>query len=516
MEENLMNKEVVCMFDTRKMQKFMFRTSSVRGCIGASDLMLHILDDALLYALRHLDPPLSETEYDLSMDPEAEVPYFTSEKIQFQLLYSAAGNALCLVRTGALCQKVIRKVSRYYLENAYSLNLAAAAVAKTEDMGRDTFEIYKKLAAIKASCSVADPLTPLPIVLREEETGEPAVRLDITSGRYVSRSTIIQQEQALHREHCVDLDEIHTTEAGDHKAYRALIHADGNNLGITIGRILQCSRDYREGTRTRRIINRRINGSFDRVVRRTTEDMREICRCRGKNPDDFDREFMVMHRAGDDVNIACCADMVFPFLESFYRHLDGELLWDEPGLRIPLYVCAGIAFVTEEMGFHRSFSLAQECCKSAKTAAKKPENLRNGLAGNWVDFQICDDPGMQALELLREQSCVTKEGIRLLMRPYRMDGRAESAAGEEGRKREELSYASLLQRMRAYRTLSLDDNQKRLMRISYTCGRAFFERWVQSFPDNRLVQTLGNPLYTDAEGHRHAAWFDAAELSDFL
>ena len=38
-----------------------------------------------------------------------EIPYFTSEKIKFQLVMCAAGNAICLVRTGALAQKIIRK-----------------------------------------------------------------------------------------------------------------------------------------------------------------------------------------------------------------------------------------------------------------------------------------------------------------------------------------------------------------------------------------------------------------------
>ena len=182
MEKELMNKEVLCILDTRQIQRFMFKSNSYLDTLGGSDLVNEVQEKAIRYAVTHIDPPLHEEEYSISLDPDTEIPYFTSEKIQFQLLTCSAGNAMCLVRTGALCQKIIRKISRFYLDYAYSLNLVAAVTEKTDDFGRDIFHLYKKLNAIKASCDISDPVGPISVVVREQRTGQPAIGQDEKTG----------------------------------------------------------------------------------------------------------------------------------------------------------------------------------------------------------------------------------------------------------------------------------------------------------------------------------------------
>ena len=116
MDKELMNREVLCILDTRQIQRYMFRSNTMLDTVGASDLMIHILDDAILHALRTVNPPVPEDQFDFSLDSEGEIPYFRSTSVQFQLITCQAGNAIFIVRTGALAQKIIRRVSRYYLE----------------------------------------------------------------------------------------------------------------------------------------------------------------------------------------------------------------------------------------------------------------------------------------------------------------------------------------------------------------------------------------------------------------
>lgn len=66
MEERLMDREVLCILDTRRIQRFMFRSNTMVDTVGASDLMTHILDDAIAYALRSVDPPVSDRQADLT------------------------------------------------------------------------------------------------------------------------------------------------------------------------------------------------------------------------------------------------------------------------------------------------------------------------------------------------------------------------------------------------------------------------------------------------------------------
>lgn len=139
MEKELLDKEVLCILDTRQIQRFLFKSNSYMDTLGGSDLVGQIQEKAIGYAMTHIDPPLREDEYSLSLEPDAQIPYFVSDKIQFQLLTCGAGNAMCLVRSGRLCQKIIRKISRYYLDSAYSLNLVASVTEKTDNFGRDIF-----------------------------------------------------------------------------------------------------------------------------------------------------------------------------------------------------------------------------------------------------------------------------------------------------------------------------------------------------------------------------------------
>lgn len=510
MEKELMDKEVLCILDTRQIQRYMFRSNTFMDTIGGSDLMHHVLWDAIRDAMVSIDTPLSEEEYALSLRPCAEdIPYFTSPKIRFQLMICAAGNALCLVRTGALCQKIIRRISRYYLERGYSLNLAAAATEKTDHLGHDIFHLYKKLNNIKAASELSDPLGTLPVIMRERRTGEPVIAFDEEYGDYVSRSSVIRRKEAKKRAFFMDQRDIHTTRAKDKKEYFAYIHVDGNNLGITIGRILQMTPDYVEGIVTRRLINQNIEAAYQMVMEKTTRELQEYYVRNGGEEKDFSYEFQVFHRAGDDINLMCNANLAFPFLDFFYKNLEGATIWENNGERIPLYCCAGVSFVTKDSAFHAAYGLAEECCKSAKTAAKEERNLRNGLAGNWIDFQICDNPNVQALDLLRQRSYRTDEGIDMMLRPYSRD--------EEDRGKA-FHYDRLRERVEKLKTLHLSKTQMAMLKQSYLSGRVTFGTWLKSMKSKGvdLVDMLGRPSFTDEKHQIHAVWFDAVELMDFV
>lgn len=510
MDKTLMDKEVICILDTRQIQRYMFHTNSFIDTLGGSDLMTHILRDAIVFALTHIDPPLSGDEYDVSTDADVSgIPYFMSDRIRFQLIICAAGNALCMVRTGALCQKIIRKISRYFLDTGYSLNLAAAAVEKHDNMGNDIFYLYQKLNRIKAASEISNPAEVLPVIIHEKRTGDPVIGFDPGTRDYISMSSRVRRMEAKKRGRVIGISELRRTKASDGKDYLAVIHADGNNLGITIGSILQTTPDYQEGILIRRRINRNITAIYDSVMKRTVKELKDFYISGGGKEEDFLYSFQIIHQAGDDVNIICSAALAFPFLRFFYRNLDGSLLWDDGERKIPLYVCAGVSFVTAGSTFHEAFSLAEECCQNAKTVAKKERNLRNGLAGNRMDFQVCDTPNVQRLELLRERSYTTASGIDLLLRPYCPDVEEKDSP---------FYFETLFGRVAALRSMGLDQRQKTMLKEVYHLSRSEYVQWIreQKQHGHDFVRFMGSPLYTDDEKKTHAVWFDAVEIADFI
>ena len=507
MNSNLLGKEVLCIFDTRQIQRYIFRSNSYYDILGASDLINDIMLDSIRFALKSIDDPLGDDEYDISTDPNAEViPYFTSEKIKFQLIVCAAGNAMCIVRTGGLAGRIIRKIARYYLDHGCTLNFAAAAVEKTNDMKADIFALYKELDKVKASANGCEPLGALGVVMKEHVTGDPVIGRDEEHGDYISMTSLLKRKKLGKRTVVYGIEDIHTTKDSYGRDYLAVIHGDGNNLGITIGRILQNASDYEQGIRLRRKISRNIMTLYDRIMKKTMDQLKEHCRSLGMSDGDIDREFLVIHQAGDDVNCICNASMAFKFAELFYNNLDGETIWESDDIRVPLYVCMGIAFITPDNSFISAFELAEKCCKSAKTEAKKESNLIDGFAGNWIDFQVCDNLNSQELDMLRQRYYVTGENIDLLLRPYCMDGDSEC------------SFTRLKQRALALPGLGLTRVQSKILRQSYIIGRNEFNYWVQMMKKEGvdLVSKLGSPIYRDKENNFHAAWFDAVEIGAFM
>ncbi len=488
----------------------MFRSKSMTETVGASDLITHILDDAVANALASMDPPLTQDRVDTSMDPDAAVPYFHDPNIDFQLIICTAGNALFLARTGALAQQVIRKVARYYLDHAYGLNIAAAAVERTDSMATDITEMYKKLNAAKASSETLEPMGCLPICIREERTGMPVIDIDPEVGDGVSTSSILKRMEAKLRDGAISMDQLNSTPARDGLRYRSVMHIDGNNIGITISRILAEAPDYEGGIRARRLVNRGIRGTIDKIMERTLADLRDYYARLTGSVDGFEREFVVVHKAGDDINCASNAIWAYPFLRFFYANLKGAWFWKTDSIEVPLYMCAGIAFVTEDIAYHPAFSLAVECCESAKKAAKEECSLIAGLAGHWLDYQVLDNPNSQNLGMLRERSYTTPEQISLLTRPYRLD------FGEQ--EEDELSVQHLLRRVNAIKELGLSREDEMALVQSYLAGTDEFAGYIARMRSRGidLVDLLGPPLYEDSEGGRHAAWFDAVDLSDFI
>lgn len=548
MEKRLMDREVLCILDTRQIQRFMFRSNTMTDTIGASDLIKHILDDAIAYALDHVDPPVPRDKADLSIDPDADIPYLHDPDMLFQLVNCTAGNALFIARTGELAQKIIRKASRYYLENAHALDLTAVAVERTDVMGHDIFELYRKLNAVKASSETLEPLGCLPVCKHEHNTGQPIVGFDEELGDPVSASSVLRRREARLRDKLFRLQDIATTLGHDGKRYRAVLHADGNNMGITIGRFAQNATDYETGIRMRRALNKNIKSTVERVMGQTLQDLAAYYEHITGSSEGFDRQFQIIHVGGDDINCVCNATMAFPFLRFFYANLEGAVMLKSGSVEVPLYMCAGVAFVTEDCAYHPAFTLAEECCSNAKKIAKKEENLVGGLAANWIDFQVLDNPKSQNLEMLRERSYTTSEkmsaGITFVSQKLNEGASLVLEKGHERSKADATGFAailpeisllerpyfvgpggngeerttlSLIRRVCALKELRLSSADEMALRQSYRAGVLEFLVFVARMRVKGidLIELLGEPLWEDGDGF-HATWFDAVDVSDFV
>lgn len=491
--------------DIRQIQTYLFRVNSQEAVKGGDRLVKNILQDALAWAVKEVDPPLADSQAALSCQPtDGPIPWFADPGIQVQMIDAVAGNAMLLFRTGALCQKVLHKVSRYVLEHSYGLDFAAAAVAKTDSLVNDINALYDRLDHCKTDFPSSHPLPPLPAVLVEPNTGEPAV-LICDDGTPVSRSEQIRTEGIGDE---TSLSDICTGIGPGGRICRAVMHLDGNNMGIMIGKVLSTATGYETSIRMRRQIDYNIRNGFAALVQDGMDWLRARYFPNGISDQEFHRYFHVVDLGGDDLNVIAQPNLILPFVERFTGMLPNYYIWKDARIQAGIAVCAGIAFVSPDTPYLDGHGIAEACCANAKKVAKSKANLINGLAGNWIDFDVQYGTEQQSLEWKRENLGVTREGIRLMLRPYSFE---EKQAG--GPK----DYRLLKARAKALNGMNITTDGMALLEQTCFMDAADFEALVRMLEKSGypMTEQLG-PVWSRVGGARYNSWYDIAMICPFF
>lgn len=508
MDQKLLNKEVLCLFDIRQIQRYLFQSNSDLDTVGGDNMVGSILVEAIEHAVTHVKPSLSPEEYSIdSEDAWERIPYFLYPDIKVQLISSAAGNALILFRSGRICRKISRLVSRYFLDHTYSLEIAVCAVEKTENIIADIDHMYRKMERIKYAADQARPYCPIPIIEREKTTGAPVIARDPELGDLVSAESTIRRAAVRKAGHMVRKEDIRLLETNGEKRFMAIGHIDGNNMGVSIAKIFRGIKSYEEGLRFRRIITYNIKTAYQSTLDEIEQIQREQFKREHLSEKEMKRQFHILHSGGDDLNIMCNAKYAMPFASEFIKRIRKKTYWQSKKEKVYFSVCAGLAFITPDITFHDAYALAEDCCASAKKTAKLEENLINGLTGNWIDFQFRSVHSLQNLETVRERAFKTDRKTNLLLRPYSFD---------ENQKDSPLAYGRFEKRCRFMTSGALSQEEMAQLKLSYEQGRKetlsvyrLLKRYGVAFPGD----TKGPYAMLPYTGEYHAVWYDVLECS---
>lgn len=497
MKSSLLDKEVLCAYDIRAIQKYIFQSNNNRDIIGASYILSTILYEAISYAMGQT---LNSSEYSIySVDikgPDIDyVPYFDDRNVKAQVIEIGAGNAFVLYRTGRLCQTITRLIQRYFLEHTYSLQLASAVTLKTDVMSEDWDHLYEELDRIKNSAPFSAPFGALPIVRKEKISALPVTGFDKFTGDELSTESIIRHS---HLDTAVDPSDDMNIEK------QAFIHIDGNSMGLIIAKIVSSRPDYLSEIKIKRRVAEYIQRKIDDALSVTEKYLQDRMT---HDELSFQKNYRRLHVGGDDVNIFCYADYAMDFVEIFVREISRTPLWDDERTGvIYLTVCAGIGYTTGIKDFGLGLRLAEQCCASAKKEAKKPENLINGAPGNWIDFQISDSRYINDVDAERETSYKVSRSRNLCLRPYCLD---------DARKDTPTYYGNLQEYMRMFPEVVKSDAIRREFRDMYLLSPETVDGLLLKYWDifAGSLDVLGKP-YVSVPGREglYAAWYDALEL----
>lgn len=567
---------ILAMYDVRGIQKYIYATSKLKDAMGASVLIDNIITRALIRACKELKDEMeirgTEIEW-VTEDESRPKPYDHENAKDVQVLYIGGGNAFVSFRDEDLCIEINKKMAKYIIEKTYSLQLAVAYIPMTEDYAADYKAIFDKMNQVKSDMTVTRPLGTLPIMCAELKTGLPVVELlddnKSKTVREMSRETYLKWNTK-NRESKEDaLDKILDNYAMRGQDSRiAVIHIDGNNMGLRIRKLIENITDYQKAVTYMRQISYNIKYSYQN----TFDKMRAVFEEKdmGDKLKRFVRKVVV---AGDDITYVCNAYIAMETVEWFCKRI--SQLTMNAGLKnndsaefrdcdIQEYgfsVCAGIAYMHSHFPFGTAYEVAESCCDQAKKAAKSEFNKayykvtgegeyktisqKEYLAGireqsdktmssypyyfektgNFFDFQICKNVQCLDLQKIRGKEYVTASGENLLIRPYYISMPSEDDPLNQvnayiAEKTPRYNNYEWLKESIAYfsNTDKIPRSFAKKIRNTYSLGKsqigllaAFLDSRGWRMPDG---QKCSDNMYL-GDGEKIARWYDALEIVDY-
>ena len=438
------------LFDTRSIQRYIYAGNRLRTNIGASYIVDCVFQDILI------DEVLTE------MFPDDEFPAATNSAWNFAddetkswenmksccVAYIGGGNAMLLFKESAknLRTEVVKNFTRKLLIERPGIKIGAAQGELNLVDGKlnqnEVTELYKTL---KDTQSKIFPPVNVPysgLTLSCEIDGATADFCD-TRGlvkpdgevRFYSQETAIKADFSKKanenlRERFIDIfmlknfvpdfnfefpDEVEKLGQIETENYFAIVHVDGNNMGL---KFRNCE-NLNQRRKLSREIRRKTEGSFaDLLIK--------IIKSKNILDEYLDLEENILPIrpliiGGDDVTFICPAKMAIIFTKNLMELMTAETPADtaehltmKSSRRMDC--CAGIAILPTAYPFFRGYELAEQLCDEAKDAMRKI-NLPEG--SSWLDFAILHGEQAPELEQIRKTEYSGARG-NLHFGPYRV------------------------------------------------------------------------------------------------
>lgn len=497
-----MSQMVLAMYDVRGIQKYIFRTAKVQDATGASAIVEDMILEALQYAVNSME---SSPSMDGKWCEGKKALEFEKGKAEVQVLFVGGGNAYVIFRDRDLCLEINRRMSACVMKHTYSLQLAAAVVDCTEDYQEDYRKLHEQMNRTKADMIVSKPLGALPVMQIEVKTGYPL-------GKDGSTETCLKKKKNADRrtgERAERIFDNYVTEKGVDSTI-AVVHIDGNNMGLRIREQIQGIRDYGEAVRRMRNISCNINDSFKQVFQEMADHFNRDA-VKGKSY--FVRKILV---AGDDITYVCNGPIALSTIEYFCKKVScltmtGET--DKESIRkYGFSVCAGAAFINSHFPFHVGYEVAEECCESAKKRAKEERYMDDGRIGNFVDFHICKNVHAQNLKRMRQREYQLDGRYSLLTRPYYISTEQEGGLGRLNQ--EAFAFDKFRKAVQYFRKeKNMPRSFAKDLRNTYAQGEDQMKLLI-NFLESRGWKLPDGEDTAFREDHT-AKWYDALEMLDY-
>ena len=400
---------VLCMYDIRGKQEFIYKSSKLKEIVGASLIIRDLFKDYLYDAAKTYRDRISKefkgSDAIFKYDPnEDKLKKFIFKEFEErmngnqyigEIVYDGGGNFLILYKNEEAMKKTTEIFTKKILKEIGTLRVVATYIGNIREDNYhsddsknpgDYERLYQRHRFRESTALCTQPYGSLPIVQTSPVSSMPFTYMydhapkDISaSGKsYFKCSTETNAKLKKYWEEVKDhgdemgetiLDNIVAETKGE-DSMLAIFYIDGNAMGAKVQACLNGKKNYDDCVNLLREFSKKIQKTFidDRKKDMLKEDEKQ-------SSDKKHFRSRILIGAGDEMTIICKADESYEIIKEYLSKIPS-----------PYSSCAGAAIFHSHTPFSDAYRIAEQCCDdTCKNYMKE-----NGLTlANLMDFEYC-------------------------------------------------------------------------------------------------------------------------------
>lgn len=408
---------ILAQYSIRSKQEYIFRTNKLLEIIGASEIISKAWD--ILFEQAENNGISTEKTGDGKFIFEIIEKKFKDSSLNMVELFRGGGNDTVLFSDIGSFRRANAAFSSYMLENYPGIIPMVVYVEKTDDYKND----YSKLMAqseIKktrmvpgteyfiAPFSMIDRSTFLPYSKTEALGKGDKIRLSKESAAkravgYKSMENMKKEDSDVVK----FLDNL-ITQKGE-ESLLAVVHADGNNMGSKIMRLLRGESDYNTCVNNMRGFTKNTADAFVGTGIKAMDEKHKELMDKTGDKDKMKYFYRKIVADGDDMTFVCNARYAMDYVEAYLNSVDQ---YKNPENDFKYSSCAGICIFHSHYPLAKAYALAEQACDSAKERVHAQGENQDAKEEGWVDFHYIHSGISGDLEEIREvqgtRSCMAR------------------------------------------------------------------------------------------------------------
>lgn len=400
---------VLCMYDIRGKQEFIYKSSKLKEIVGASLIIRDLFKDYLYDAAKtyrdRINKEVKGSDAVFRYDPnEDKLKKFSFKEFEErmngnqyigEIVYDGGGNFLMLYKNEEAMKKTTEIFTKKILKEIGTLRVVATYIGNIREDNYhsddsknpgDYERLYQKHRFRESTALYTQPYGSLPIVQTSPVSSMPLTYMydhapkDISaSGKSYFKCSAetnaklkkYWEEAGKHGDEMGEtiLDNIVAETKGE-DSMLAIFYIDGNAMGAKVQACLQGKKNYDDCVNLLREFSKKIQKTFidDRKKDMLKEDEKQ-------SSDKKRFRSRILIGAGDEMTIICRADESYEIIKEYLSKIPS-----------PYSSCAGAAIFHSHTPFSDAYRIAEQCCEdTCKNYMKE-----NGLTlANLMDFEYC-------------------------------------------------------------------------------------------------------------------------------